>query len=215
MAGPRKQHDEPVSSGELERVIPPEIIALFEQPPLLPGESLEAYDRLLTGVGITVAPSDVIEWLWVKDIVDLLWEVQRLRRLRLALLNGARRKALAAILAAYEEPVSHSFLNGKRDMLVHAWSEGQPKALKQVEAILAKHSLTQDTIVARAFSTHIDDLDRLERMIANADARRTSVLREIERRRSGLGTRLRTASDQVITGEIIGPAESRSRLEPR
>src|SRR3954470_23731783 len=87
-----------------EPVIPPEIAALFEQPPLLPGEDSETYNRLLTGVAVSVAPTDVIEWLWVKDVIDLTWEMQRLRRLRAALLIGARREALDNVLNAHGEP---------------------------------------------------------------------------------------------------------------
>ena len=64
----------------------------------------DAYDRLLTGVGVAVGPKDVIEWLWVKDFVDLLWEAQRLRRMRVALLTGARRQALHAVLETHDLP---------------------------------------------------------------------------------------------------------------
>src|SRR3954447_10584571 len=94
MSAPLKRQDLPASPAGPEQVIPSEIATLFEKPPLLPGEDPDAYDRLLTGVGVAVAPKDVIEWLWVKDIVDLLWEAQRLRRMRVALLTGARRRAL-------------------------------------------------------------------------------------------------------------------------
>src|SRR5215211_6932640 len=82
----------------LDRVVPDEIASLFEQPSLLPGEDPQAYSRLLTAVGVAVDPKDVIEWLWVKDVVALLWEAQRLRRIRVALLAVNRRNALDEVL---------------------------------------------------------------------------------------------------------------------
>ena len=47
-------------------------------------------------------------------------------------------------------------------------------------------------------------------MIANADARRTSVLREIERRRSGLTSPLPGISNQVIAGEVVDVCRQRA-----
>ena len=87
--------------------------------------------------------------------------------------------------------------------------------MKQVEDLLAKHGLSQDVIFAQAFSTHLNDLDRLERMIASAETRRTHVLREIERRRSSFGARLRGASDQIIAGEVVDASSSRSKVDHR
>ena len=50
-------------------------------PPLLEGEDAAAYDELLGRISGAVKPSDIFEEIWVQDIVDLVWEVVRLRRL--------------------------------------------------------------------------------------------------------------------------------------
>ena len=49
---------------------------------LLAGEDLAHYERLSAQVTAAVEPCDVIEVFWVRDVVDLLWEVLRLRRLK-------------------------------------------------------------------------------------------------------------------------------------
>src|SRR6187401_2280554 len=64
-------------------------LEIFGPPPLLDGESLEVYDTLLARVTGSVNPKDIIEEIWVHDIVDLVWEVLRLRRLRVALLSSS------------------------------------------------------------------------------------------------------------------------------
>ncbi|GEP07718.1 HNH endonuclease [Methylobacterium oxalidis] len=205
MSNASKREDHQVLAGSLGALIPLEIASLLTPPSPLPDEEPDAYGRLLTAVGVSVEPRDTIEWLWVKDVVDLLWEAQRLRRLRTAMLRTARRRGLSDLLDAYREPAGDTF-GYDRSELVHGWSSGEPEAVREVAALLAKHGLTDEAISAQALSSKLDDLDRIERMIANADGRRNGVLREIERRRSALGSRLRAASDQIIDGEAVEAA---------
>src|SRR5262249_11149110 len=57
-------------------------LRLFGPPPLLAGEDAAGYDELLAGISFAVKPSDVIEEIWVRDIVDLTWEIFRCRRIK-------------------------------------------------------------------------------------------------------------------------------------
>jgi hypothetical protein len=67
-------------------VLPRDLETLFAERPLIRGERAEDYDELLARVTGAVGPTDVIEAVWVRDIVDLIWEVQRRRRLKVSLL---------------------------------------------------------------------------------------------------------------------------------
>jgi len=70
--------DLPIPSGG-----PNQLTAAFAgPPPLIAGERSAGYDELLARVCETLQPSDVLEHIWVRDIVDLVWEVYRLRRLK-------------------------------------------------------------------------------------------------------------------------------------
>lgn len=55
---------------------------MFGPPPLLEGEDAAAYDELLARVSAAANPSDVIHEIWVRDVVDLTWEILRWRRLK-------------------------------------------------------------------------------------------------------------------------------------
>jgi hypothetical protein len=44
-----------------------------------------------------VEPKNIIEWLWVKDIGDLSWEIARLRRYRTQQIERARDNKNATI----------------------------------------------------------------------------------------------------------------------
>jgi hypothetical protein len=52
---------------------------------IIEGEDPERYEKVLAEVGAAVRPIDFIDWLLVKDVVDLTWEIQRtqLRREKL------------------------------------------------------------------------------------------------------------------------------------
>lgn len=61
--------------------------SLFGPPPVLKSEDLAAYDALLAHVSKCVKPNDILEKIWIRDAVDLTWEVFRWRRLMTELLE--------------------------------------------------------------------------------------------------------------------------------
>jgi hypothetical protein len=73
-------------------------LALFGPPPLLEGEDTAAYDELLVRISGAVKPADIFEEIWVRDIVDLVWEALRLRRLKANLMTTVAHKGLREIL---------------------------------------------------------------------------------------------------------------------
>jgi len=78
-----------------ETHLPAKIRALLGKPPLLANEDPSDYDALLNELAREVKPKDIIEWLWVKDVADLTWEIMRLRRIEAAYVNGQFTSALA------------------------------------------------------------------------------------------------------------------------
>ncbi len=74
----------------------------FGPPPLIAGEDPAAYDELLARVSGAVKPSDILEEIWVRDVIDLVWEALRLRRLKAEFITTNAHKGLQEIL----EPLS-------------------------------------------------------------------------------------------------------------
>ena len=54
----------------------------------------------------------------------------------------------------------------------------------------------------KTLSAKLDDVERIDRMIANAEARRHVVLREIDRHRAAVAARLRAAAEAIEEGEF-------------
>ena len=70
----------------------------FGPPPLITGEDADAYEQILARVSSQVAPKDFIEEVLLIDIVDLTWEIARLRRLKAGLYNVGAYQSLSNVL---------------------------------------------------------------------------------------------------------------------
>jgi hypothetical protein len=73
-------------------------LAVFGPPLLLEGEDAPAHDELLARVCAAVKPADIIDEMFITDIVVLQWEVLRWRRLKTTLMQEAGLKALERFL---------------------------------------------------------------------------------------------------------------------
>lgn len=179
-------------------VVPRALGSLFTKPPLIPGEDEQAYDELLSLVTTAIKPNDPIEELWVKDVVDLVWEAQRLRRLKASLLMVGRKKALEKILDLAQVRELFSFGDPhSTSNLASQWLANDKHAVAEVRGILKDRGLDADSIMAQALSDKLREVERIDTMIASADTRRNKTLVEIERRRDTVARRLRTIADDV------------------
>ncbi|MCK1743543.1 hypothetical protein IVA80_22520 [Bradyrhizobium sp. 139] len=70
-------------------------------------------------------------------------------------------------------------------------------AVQLIDQLLRSEGRTRDDIMLDTFSEKIDEIERLDRQIATAEARRNISLREIERRRAMLGEALQRILPEV------------------
>jgi hypothetical protein len=157
-----------------------------------------------------------LEEIWVREMVDLLWEILRLRRLKASLLNGSMAGRLEDVLATLRhQSIGFSL---EDESLVAAWANGDPDSRKNVAQQLAKAGLSMDAVVAAASAKKLDAFERFDRMIASAEARRNNALREIDRHRTPLGAALRAAmeepEDAVFTDAETGLVANGSAQSP-
>jgi len=62
--------------------------------PIVEGEQAARYHGLLASLVADVNPVDMLEWIWIRDIVDLQWEVLRYRRAKAETITSAKHLAL-------------------------------------------------------------------------------------------------------------------------
>jgi hypothetical protein len=161
---------------------------------LIHGENFAAYDELLSRVTGALKPSDIMEEIWVRDVVDLVWDALRMRRLKASLFAGCAYQGVEKVLLVLG---ADNFFGVSR-----AWAARDPDAVASVDDALASAGLSMDTVMARTLSENMGDIDRIDRMTMAAEARRNAALREIERYRENFGKRLRDAVDALEGDEI-------------
>jgi hypothetical protein len=147
------------------------------------GEDAAAYDRLAARITAAVAPESVIEQLLVRDVVDLAWDVVRLRRLKAHLFTVGAGDGMAALLRAI----------GAHDLNAANWAARNPAAVAGVNTRLSAAGLDMDDVTTSTFAVRIDQFERIERMLAAAEVRRAAALNAIDGRRA-FAERLRAAA---------------------
>ena len=75
--------------------------------PLIRGENVRSYDQLLDRICATLQPRDSLEEIWIRDIVDLVWDTFRLRRAKASLMTDAARRELEYQLDTIHEPAGN------------------------------------------------------------------------------------------------------------
>jgi hypothetical protein len=159
---------------------------LLGPPPLLPNESAADYEGLKARLRAKIMPRDVVEEIWLRDILDLQWEVLRMRRLKSRILSSSSPSGLGSLL--------HRRANYRDvEALVQGWSQGNKESIKQVDRLLKQLGLSHDDVDAHSLLKTLDPLERIDRMIAQAEARRNNALREIEKSRETAARRMRAA----------------------
>jgi len=184
---------------------PPEYVvnhsgrALLGQLPLIRGEDGCAYNELCARIAAAVKPKDFIEEIWVRDVADLSWEVFRLRRIKAKVWTSN-------VAAAIRSTLRGVCGEAQAKKLSLQWETGAIGRIDQ----LAVTGRTVESMTADVFLANSESFDRIDRMIAKAEARRNAALRELERRRSSMAQALRRVSDDVVDAEFVDVAPDRS-----
>jgi hypothetical protein len=178
---------------------------LFGPPPLLPGENRTDFDNLLERFARDEKPTDTMEHAWVWDIAIFTWEILRYRRYVAGLYAVNRVRGLQIVLRP---------LHGNENLpeLLDRWVQRDPDATEYVATLLRRAGLTMDDVMAQTLSVKISDIERIDGIVMRLEARRNSVFREIERRRTRFGTALRRSVDEIEDGEFteIGPSNNKA-----
>ena len=58
---------------------PGDLTEFLDNPPLVGDETVEDYRRFFQAIVGALDPADVINWLYIKDVVDLSWQIRRER----------------------------------------------------------------------------------------------------------------------------------------
>lgn len=180
--------------------------------PLIAGECAADQHAFELACRRALRPKDAIEDVWAQDFIDYEWELQRLRRMKVAVIQAARREAMREFLPDYLTPgdLRGSSKGETARLLAEDWSRGNPKATARVINVLKRHDLSLDAVMAAALLARLDQLECFDKLIGVAEHRRNAALGELEKRRDLLAKRARefaTGQATDVDVEILPAAQ--------
>jgi len=177
-------------------------LELFSQAPLLITESREEFDSLAEAFMQEIEPSGPIEQMYAAEIAILTWEIARLRRCKIAIVNGDFRDALGSVVRELAgQPHSGTAEREWVDNLCFDWFS-KPKAKKEVLNLLDQFRLDESAIEAKAIERNLSKLEVLDRMLTSLEARRNKALHMIAEYRVAFADQLKDVSNRVIESEV-------------
>src|SRR6266568_810889 len=178
-------------------------LTLLPKLPVLITESADEFDALRDAFEREIRPREIIEQMYVHDICSIVWEILRLRRCKVVIINSTFRSALENLLVRLRQPGQQDFdARGPARELAHAWFTDK-EAQKQVSETLSRFDLDDSAIEAEAVRRSSSDLEVLERMLSSLESRRNKALACVAEYRASLALQLRDTADRIIDGKDV------------
>jgi septal ring factor EnvC (AmiA/AmiB activator) len=179
-------------------------LTLLPKLPLLITESANEFDALRDAFEREIKPRGIIEQMYVHDISSTVWEILRLRRCKMVIINSAFRSALQSLLKqVLRQPRQYEHdVDAEAQTLAQAWFTDQ-EAKKQVSEILNRFELDESAIEAEAIRRSSSDLELLDRMLTSLESRSNKALGCVAEYRASLAHQLRESADRIIDGKGV------------
>src|SRR5262249_52209848 len=148
----------------------------------------------------------IIEQMYVHDFIAIVWEILRVRRCKVVIVNSAFRSALEDVLSqVLRQPRQSPYncdLRDEAQELAHLWFTDK-EAKKHVLEILGRFELDESAIEAEAIRKSSADLELLDRMLTSLESRRNKALACVAEYRVSLAHQLRESADRIIDGKGV------------
>jgi hypothetical protein len=144
-----------------------ELDEIFGAPPLIQGEDIRDYETLEHQLRTSIKPIDIIDEIWLQDILTSQWEIIRLKNIKVAILKSAQFRVFGSLA---EDRLGHGY---KKDIL-----EGLT-----ISEALTKLGFEDNALTARAFVFNLKSMNSIETQISQLEMRRDHAYHAIESRR--------------------------------
>ena len=173
--------------------------SLFGPPPIIHGEKAEDYYALHERVLSAVQPTNFIEEIWIRDVVDSIWTLLRLRRIEAAFLAAemwekANDKAstLATEKAKLKEGMDQEQKEEMNRLMSNdsglTWEElvaQNPRANEKFQELYqsALDTVDPNPIQAKVMIRHLDKIEQIQHLIMITQRRFDAIIHEMDRHR--------------------------------
>ncbi len=143
-----------------------------------------------------VRPTDFIEEIWVRDLVDVTWSMFRLRRLQATLWShrvshiandtaSSRATAEAEQVQGAIKEEMDRLLDSDSELSWETLMEQNPRANEKFQELYSSawSSLDRNLIQAQVMRSDFDSIERIESLMVTEQRRFDEVMRELDRHR--------------------------------
>jgi hypothetical protein len=186
----------------------PKSVALLvgQSPPLLPDEEEDDWYDLFNAMTEEIAPTTHLEWFAVNDVVDILWDMSRLRLWKHATLVIGRHRALETALLQTQSSAMPRHLPSRITLAkqeAEQWRTN-PERRAVLQARLNEAGYDIDGLNAGAMMEALVPLAAIDRFLCSARGQLNATLKELGVQRK-FAERARKAFDERIAIELKGP----------
>src|SRR5271166_3700857 len=121
---------------------------------LLPGEAEADYTGVAERIVAVARPKDAIEEFLTRDVVDLTWEILRLRRLKTGVLRASSSSGITSVMNSLGYDGRKGY--GSARTLGARWASGEKSARDEVATALEKAHLSINDVMAEVLESKID-----------------------------------------------------------
>jgi hypothetical protein len=224
--------------------IPTEFVNWFGAPAVLTSEDLRNHNSILCGLYLTIEPQDFIELVLISDLAYYIQKAQGLRRLKVNVIRQANKEKFERleselVLEAKDRKEKLQKESALDSLLVDRRQGSNRDAHAQTKLAIEFEKIDTETNKksaelqkakdgpideAASFDQWIDRVERIDKELAMAQQNIRITLKLLDEHRTGLGQRLRQATDEIIDvevaeesaparEEVVRPVESACRTE--
>ena len=184
--------------------LPTELESLFGDVPLVGRERREDYDAFFSAIAAAEVPIDAIDWMLLRDLVDLAWEIRRERRIKVEIIKLTQTEVVCDLLKnTFDEAnklrsAVYRIFGASTE--AHQWAS-DPDMRERINLKLEEKGHDQNSVLARAYLRGADEINAIDKRIAILESRRNKVLKEISLRNERKAQKLAKAASDIIEGE--------------
>jgi len=187
----------------------------FGPPDLLPGEDALAYDAIEAEFYEIIAPRNIVEEAWVRELSDGIWEERRLSLAKSVSIKLGRREGVEATVEAVYGPrgtmMGYGTPSGLRTSI--EVMTGDVAATKAYNDCLQKVGLKPEEHSAAIYVARLEKQLRIQSFIDGLRRRRTALLRDVEHRRADMAKLLKVASERLLVPASLAEHAGRELVE--
>jgi hypothetical protein len=149
---------------------------MLQSSPLAAGEDGQDYAALVREIHQEVEPKNIFDQMRIADIAHSAWEEGRYRKQRVALPHATRLKSAVVLLMPFTKNFEFKAAQTAMDYLC-----GEPEPRERARRIMRQFGISDAAINAQAAELHAQSIAALDRLIAQSQARRGTIVKEVER----------------------------------